>query len=212
MYPRGRFTRWLRSHAQNECAPITVLSAVPTTTVPELDTAPLVDAARPSPPLPPLLVVVGGTGVAPALQCVREAGVRGGAPALAVVRSDRSMQDVLLREELAAAAGRYGDRVRVWQTLSREEGGGATVVDATAGGVPRPQRGRLRPGMVADALSWALARSAEDASEEQQQQRQAPVVVICGPHGFLRAAEAMVTSALGAAGIRAVQRVAVLDA
>lgn len=208
VYPRGRFTRWLRSHAQTEGAPITVLSAVPTGTVPELDTAPLADATRPSPPLPPLLVVVGGTGIAPALQCVKEAEVRGGSPAMAVVRSDRSAQDVLLRDEIAAAAERRGDGVRVWQTLSRE--GGAGAEDAGLGGEgSAPRRGRLRPDMVADALSWVLTRSAE---RTRASGRLAPVVVICGPHGFLRAAEAMVTAAFEAEGVHSAQRVAVLDA
>src|SRR5437899_8613769 len=107
----------------------------------------------------PLLLVAGGSGIAPLMAMIRLRAGEGSTVPTRLLYSSRALEDVIYREELARLAANEG--LEVFHTLTREQPPGWT------GFAKR----------VDDELLAEVAWPPE----------QAPLVYVCGPTGFVEA-------------------------
>mmetsp|Transcript_13691 Transcript_13691/g.43755 ORF Transcript_13691/g.43755 Transcript_13691/m.43755 type:complete len:906 (-) Transcript_13691:33-2750(-) len=183
VYPLGRLTSWLAEHAV-QGAMLDVSAAHPTQSLRPIDRwLPGQDVGD----VAGVLLLAGGTGIAPILQCVRS--LRGRSPPWlrwALVRSDHTPSDVLLRDEaLASMGGDASSTARVWQTLTRSE------VQAAPG-----WNGRLTRDMLQEVVDWIRGTG----SAQQTQARRRILVLQCGPQGFCDHCEKLLVDADGSCG------------
>ena len=107
----------------------------------------------------PLLLVAGGSGIAPLMAMIRLRAAEGSTVPTRLLYSSRTLEDVIYREELDRLAGKEG--LEVFHTLTREQ--------------PLGWTGFARRGD--DELLAEVGWPAE----------QAPLVYVCGPTGFVEA-------------------------
>src|SRR5207244_2789606 len=107
----------------------------------------------------PLLLVAGGSGIAPLMAMIRLRAVEGSTVPTRLLYSSRTLEDVIYREELDRLAGKEG--LEVFHTLTREQ--------------PPGWKGFAR--RVDDELLAEVAWPPE----------QTPLVYVCGPTGFVEA-------------------------
>lgn len=138
-----------------------------------------------------LLLIAGGTGIAPMMQLLRwalQAPSAAAAPALpshvALIYSSRTPGDVLMARELVALASEHADRVRLLLTFTRDAAGVDAIVPAGAAPTVTTAEGRVSAGSVRGATA-GLPAGVSVAR-----------VVISGPEGMMEAAHAAVLDAL----------------
>ena len=107
----------------------------------------------------PLLLVAGGSGIAPLMAMIRLRAAEGSTVPTRLLYSSRTLEDVIYREELDRLAGNGG--LEVFHTLTREQPPGWT-------GFAR----RVDDQLLAE-VAWPP--------------EQAPLVYVCGPTGFVEA-------------------------
>lgn len=111
----------------------------------------------------PLLLIAGGSGIAPLMAMLRARLASRGGPAVRLLVSARSAEDLIYAEELRSAAA-DDDRVEVVQTLTRSQPAGWTGYDR-----------RVDASMLAE-VAWPAAEH--------------PLAFVCGPTGFVEGAAA----------------------
>lgn len=134
-----------------------------------------------------IVLVAGGTGIAPMWQIMRQvAGGVGGceglrALPLTLLYSCRG-DDALLLDELDAHV-QESPKTRTFVTVTDAASGGVSTVDAASHPELSVRRGRITEALLAEALERHLPGQASQHGE-QQQQGLGPRVVVSGPSNF----------------------------
>ncbi|KAJ1324312.1 nitrate reductase (NAD(P)H) [Microdochium nivale] len=131
---------------------------------------------RTTPRPPQLGMVAGGTGITPMFQLIRAVCEDPrDTTQISLIYANRSVGDILLRDELDTYARRYPDNLRVYYVVSTapEDGGSS---GEWKGGL-----GYVTKEMMAERLAPAVA--AEDAGGDKSR------VMLCGPPGMVNVAK-----------------------
>jgi ferredoxin-NADP reductase len=175
VYPTGCATQWLRARAVGDCvwlSPPRTTLLLPTLT-PDASDAPS-DLAFES-----VVLLAGGTGIAPLWQVMRSAmcgETRLAALPVTLVYSCRA-NDVLLAQPISEyIAGRTGSKAIFAVT---EEASGSSAYPHVASPSLADMRGRFH------AITFAEGRVSESLLREVLVEHRAPRVVVSGPEGFM---------------------------